>query len=107
MLNLVSNALKFTKPGQPPKIHIWARHEPERVHLMVADQGIGFDAARFQKRVFEPFRRLQSASKFPGSGMGLATCQRIAQLHGGQVSAISRPGHGASFEVSLPQQESS
>jgi signal transduction histidine kinase len=67
----------------------------------VSDNGIGFDE-RYLDRIFRPFQRLHGRSEFEGSGMGLAICRKIAARHGGDVTAISTPGEGSVFVVTLP-----
>ena len=102
LLNLSSNALKFASPGEPPRVYIRGQQVPGGVQIEVKDEGIGFDAARFGAKIFEPFERLYVKSKYPGSGLGLATCRRIVELHGGTITAISAPGEGATFRAFLP-----
>jgi len=100
--NLISNALKFSKPDQVPQVEIESRSHPQGwVEILVRDQGIGFDEAYIDK-IFQPFQRLQSRSQYEGTGMGLSLCQKIVQRHGGTLSAKSSQGKGALFIVKLP-----
>ena len=104
--NLVSNALKFTRPGVAPVLTVAAsplrrRDGSETVALSVADNGIGFDNANKEK-IFQIFQRLHGRSEYEGTGVGLATCRRIAERHGGSIDADGRPGEGATFVVTLP-----
>jgi light-regulated signal transduction histidine kinase (bacteriophytochrome) len=69
--------------------------------LMVEDQGIGFDE-KYLDRIFAVFQRLHGPAEYAGTGVGLAICRKIAQRHGGSITAKSTPGRGASFEVALP-----
>ena len=69
--------------------------------IFVADQGIGFDE-KYLNRIFQPFQRLHGASQYEGTGMGLAICRRIIERHGGNITARSQPGQGATFIFSLP-----
>jgi signal transduction histidine kinase len=116
--NLISNALKFNKQDQPPKVKISAtlRQEPftgpegqselEVCDLHVADEGIGFDE-KYIDKIFAVFQRLHGRSEYEGTGVGLAVCRRIADRHGGTIAAKSQPGHGATFTVTLPVKQSS
>jgi PAS domain S-box-containing protein len=100
--NLLSNALKFHKPGETPRVRLRGKTTGDgRCELVVSDNGIGFDR-KFAERVFEPFQRLQAGSEYAGTGMGLAICRRIAERHGGTISAASEPGRGSDFTVLLP-----
>jgi PAS domain S-box-containing protein len=99
--NLIGNALKYQQPGIPPEVHVSAKHLSGRVQILVQDKGIGF-AEGDAERVFQPFQRLVGRSQYEGSGIGLAICRRIVERHGGEISALSKPGHGALFIVTLP-----
>lgn len=100
--NLVSNALKFHKPGAVPRVRLRGRTAGDgRCELVVADDGIGFDM-KFAERIFQPFARLQAPYEYAGTGMGLAICRRIAERHGGTITATGAPGRGAEFKVVLP-----
>lgn len=99
--NLLSNALKFVAPGQPPDVRIYAERDAQGLTLTVQDQGIGIDPAR-QPELGEPFRRLHARRKYDGTGLGLAICKRIAQAHGGHISIHSVPGQGSRFALWLP-----
>lgn len=99
--NLVANALKFNRPGEPPRVRVSGRIQSGRCVIEVCDDGIGFLPADAE-RIFEPFRRLQSGGKYDGTGLGLAICRRIVDHHGGSIVAEGLPGAGAVFRVSLP-----
>ncbi|MCM2305144.1 MAG: ATP-binding protein, partial [Elusimicrobia bacterium] len=102
MQNLVSNALKFHKPGSSPHVRIHGKATGDGLcEIVVSDNGIGFDM-RFAERIFQPFQRLQAPQEYAGTGMGLAICQKIAARHGGTITASSEPGRGAEFKVTLP-----
>ncbi len=104
--NLIGNGLKFARSGVAPVVKLRAtRHEDEEgipwCRIEVADNGIGFDE-KYLDRIFSPFQRLHGKSKFPGAGMGLAICRRIAERHNGTIAGFSSPGEGARFVVDLP-----
>lgn len=114
--NLISNALKFTRPGEAPVITIQTRlvsrrEVPEKLKLIskasryhcisVKDQGVGFDS-QYADRIFVVFERLHSKQEFSGTGIGLAICQRVVENHGGAIVAESQPSQGAVFHVYLP-----
>jgi light-regulated signal transduction histidine kinase (bacteriophytochrome) len=100
--NLVGNALKFRRPEQAPVVRLRGRERPDGAcELVVEDNGVGFDM-KYASRIFHPFQRLHSVKDYPGTGMGLAICQKIVERHGGTISAESAPGRGSAFKVLLP-----
>lgn len=101
--NLVGNALKFRAEGVAPLVKVFAEGEPgsDKCRIMVQDNGIGFDEKHLE-RIFGVFQRLHGRDKYEGSGVGLAVCRKIAQRHGGSITAHSAPGEGAAFIVTLP-----
>lgn len=99
--NLLGNALKFAAPGRAPRVRVSASQRGARVHLVVEDNGIGFEN-KYQDRMFAPFQRLHGRSEYEGSGIGLAIVRKIVERHGGQIRADGRPGEGARFELDLP-----
>ena len=99
--NLLSNSIKFRRPGVPPKIHIGARPHGEAWVFTVTDNGIGFDP-KHAERIFLMFQRLHGVGKYPGTGIGLAIVRRIVEAHGGQISAEGTPDGGATFTFTLP-----
>jgi PAS domain S-box-containing protein len=102
--NLISNALKYHKPGQPPRIRVrLATGETEDL-LSIEDEGIGFPGAQADD-IFQPFRRLHTRGDIPGTGIGLAICKAIAGRHGWRISARSTPGAGATFRIAFPKAE--
>jgi signal transduction histidine kinase len=98
--NLISNALKFRREDGIPVIDISATTEDDLVNLVVRDNGIGFDP-QYASRIFRVFERLHGRGSYPGTGIGLALCLKIAQRHGGTVVAHSAPGEGATFTVTM------
>ncbi|HEY9487669.1 MAG TPA: ATP-binding protein [Chryseosolibacter sp.] len=103
-LNLISNALKYSKIGVPAQIRITSVTVDNNVSIKVRDNGIGF-AAEYREKIFGLFERLHSRDQFPGTGIGLSICKKIIELHYGTISAISTPGEYAEFEVILPLSE--
>jgi PAS domain S-box-containing protein len=112
--NILANALKYSRQDVPPVVSISSpplsddeieRHglDPsmEFAHIRIDDNGIGFPP-EFSQRIFSPFQRLHSSSKFSGTGIGLAIVKRVAENHRGLVYAEGNPGEGASFHVLLP-----
>ncbi len=102
--NLVGNAVKYRSPDRRLTIQIAsAMAEPDSglCDVTVTDNGRGFDA-REEEEIFLPLRRLTGRGEIDGLGMGLAICKRIAEAHGGQISAQSAPGKGSTFRVRLP-----
>jgi len=97
--NLIGNAIKFRRE-EPPKVHIWARRRNSVVTLSVNDNGIGINPEHGQS-IFEIFRRLHTREEYPGTGMGLAICKKIAERHGGHISVQSQPGQGSTFDFSV------
>ena len=98
--NLFSNAVKFTRGRKPAVIEIGARELQGVAMIYVRDNGAGFDGKHAGK-LFGVFQRLHRADEFEGTGIGLATVQRIVQKHGGRIWAEGEPGHGASFYFTL------
>jgi PAS domain S-box-containing protein len=103
--NLAGNALKFHRPGVPPRVAVQGEIENGRCRITVADNGIGFDD-KYAERIFTMFERLHSREKYEGTGIGLAICRKIAERHGGEIRARGVPGEGATFTVTLPVKQS-
>jgi signal transduction histidine kinase len=111
--NLIVNALKFRSEDKKPRIKISSRTiENKRLadvpgqpsslcQILVKDNGIGFDE-KYLDRIFQPFQRLHTLQEYEGTGIGLSICRRIAERHGGDITAKSKPEHGSTFIVTLP-----
>ena len=97
--NLIGNALKY-RSQDPPRVRVSAWRRGDIVRVVVEDNGIGFHQ-RQAESIFEPFVRLQGRSEREGFGIGLATCRRIIEGHGGRIWAESEPGSGSRFFVEL------
>jgi two-component system sensor kinase FixL len=112
--NVIGNALKFSRPEQPPLVRIRnqliAGAEPRRAasvpgdsccQISVEDNGIGFDE-KYLDRIFAVFQRLHGRGEYEGTGIGLAVCRRIVERHGGSITATSTLGQGTTFIITLP-----
>jgi signal transduction histidine kinase len=98
--NLVGNALKY-RSGQPPRISISAAEGAREWTFSVEDNGIGIPP-EYQAQIFGIFKRLHGA-EYPGTGIGLATCKKIVDRHGGTIWVESEPGKGSRFSFTLPK----
>jgi PAS domain S-box-containing protein len=98
--NLVDNAIAYSG-DESPRIAIDAERTDSRWRIVVSDHGIGIDPDD-QDRVFEVFQRLHTSHEHPGTGIGLALCQRIVERHGGEIRVESEPGEGSTFSFALP-----
>lgn len=114
LANLFGNAIKYAKPGEHPVIrirgayvkgnkleHPHAQEDREYYKLSVIDNGIGFEK-EYAAKIFELFQRLHGRNEYSGSGVGLAICKKIAENHGGFITAEGEPGKGAKFHFYIP-----
>jgi PAS domain S-box-containing protein len=101
--NLLSNAVKFTGPRAQARIEFGQGRHREQLAFYVRDNGVGFDMA-YAGTLFGAFQRLHKYSEFPGTGIGLATAQRVLQRHGGSIWAEARPDEGATFYFTVGTQ---
>jgi signal transduction histidine kinase len=98
--NLISNAIKYGRPGVPCRISIAAELQDEQWLFSVKDDGIGIEPEYFEQ-IFLAFKRLHG-NEYPGSGVGLTICKEIVQEYGGRIWVESEPGHGSTFRFTLP-----
>ena len=97
--NLIGNAIKY-RSGEPPRIRIFVREVEGRREFAVADNGMGI-APEYHEKIFGVFKRLHG-KKIPGTGIGLAICQRVVERYGGRIWVQSEAGQGATFYFTLP-----
>jgi light-regulated signal transduction histidine kinase (bacteriophytochrome) len=100
LYNLLANAWKFTGKCRNPRIEFRACEDDGMQTFYVLDNGVGFDM-KYVDKLFLPFQRLHSERDYPGTGIGLATVERIVRSHGGSVGAESKPGVETIFKFSL------
>ena len=101
LANLLDNAFKFTRHTTNARVEISGAREGENLSVQVRDNGAGFDP-EYADRLFSPFQRLHAKSEFAGTGLGLATVQRVIHRHAGNITASGALGRGASFSFTLP-----
>ncbi|MEO6404287.1 MAG: ATP-binding protein [Ferruginibacter sp.] len=121
LTNLLTNALKFSKPGIPPHIILTGKQakadqciqentdlkngclaaDKSYYHLRVSDNGIGYEP-KFSKKIFDIFQRLHGQDKYKGTGIGLAIVKKIVENHSGKITSDSKPGIGTNFNIYLP-----
>ncbi len=100
LLNLISNAIKFSRKTPQPVIKIGSQLKDKKKYIYVKDNGIGFDM-QYAEKIFTAFQRLHPDGEFEGSGIGLATVQRIVNKHGGTIYAESKKGEGTTITFNL------
>jgi signal transduction histidine kinase len=97
--NLIGNAIKY-RSAQPPRIHVSVQEVDGELRFAVSDNGIGIDP-EYHQQIFEVFRRLHGRA-IPGTGVGLAICQRVVERYGGRIWVESKAGQGSVFWFTLP-----
>ncbi len=101
LVNLLSNAAKYTRPRPQAQINVYAEHRDEETVYTVQDNGVGFDMA-YAAKLFGVFQRLHRPEEFEGTGIGLAIAQRVVERHGGRIWAEGALDRGAAFHFALP-----
>lgn len=102
MQNLISNALKYCRPGTAPEIKILCEESKNHFKIIVSDNGIGIDN-KYLDKIFIMFQRLHGRNEYEGTGIGLAICKKIVERHNGKINVKSELGKGSTFIVSLPK----
>ena len=100
--NIISNAIKFKKKDEPLTIKILSQDNGDHWELAVEDNGIGIEKEH-QEKIFAPFQKLHNENEYAGSGIGLATCKRIVDMHKGKIWVESQKNKGTKFVFTLPQ----
>jgi signal transduction histidine kinase len=104
--HLVGNALRFVRHGAPARVTIGARELPDGWwRIEIADRGIGIPAVH-RERIFAPFHRTPAAEGYPGTGLGLAVCKRIVDVHGGEIGVDANPAAAPSSGSPSPRRAS-
>ncbi len=99
--NLIGNALKYSKPDVAPEIVITSVNTNTDIQISIQDNGVGFDN-KYADGMFKLFQRLHSKDEYAGTGVGLALCRRIVDLHHGNITAMGKPDAGSTFIITLP-----
>lgn len=99
--NLITNSIKFQPAGGQPRISIWAEEQKGKWQFAIKDNGIGIEKVYYEK-IFDIFQRLHGNKEYEGSGIGLANCKKIVQLHQGEIWLESIPKEGTTFYFTIP-----
>ena len=100
--HLIGNAIKYVSPGATPRVSITAEDSIEGKVVTVRDNGIGIEKD-YVRKVFDVFQRLHARSEYPGTGIGLAICRKVVEVHGGRIWVESEPGAGSTFRFTVPE----
>lgn len=101
--NLITNAIKYTQPGKSPIISISAVSKETHYEFHVQDNGIGIES-KYKDRIFQIFKRLHHSSDYTGTGIGLASCKKIVEIHHGEIWVESEVGEGSTFKFTILNQ---
>ncbi len=104
--NLISNSLKYSRPDLQPTVQILSEQKDGVVEIRVVDNGIGFDQ-KYVSQIFVLFQRLNKREEYDGTGIGLAICKKIMEVHGGDINALGIQGQGATFVLTFPKEQES
>lgn len=102
LLNLISNGIKFRKKDIPPEVTLSVKEMTDYCEFTLQDNGIGI-AEKDQPKLFNAFQRLHRSEEYPGTGLGLVTCKKIVEVHGGRIWITSEYGKGTAFHFTLPK----
>ncbi|MBA3985967.1 MAG: GHKL domain-containing protein [Flavobacteriales bacterium] len=100
--NLLSNAIKYKKDGMDPLINITVQDKEKEWLFAIKDNGIGIEKKYYHK-LFVIFQRLHTRAEYPGTGIGLANCKKVIELHGGKIWVESELGKGSAFYFTIPK----
>lgn len=100
--NIIANAIKFRKHDVDPVVNITAKDNGEEWLFCINDNGIGIEK-KYHERIFTIFQKLHTSSQYPGTGIGLAHCKKIVEMHRGKIWLLSEPGAGTSFHFTIPK----
>ena len=101
-LNLISNGIKFRKKDTAPEVWLSFKETPDHWEFTLQDNGIGVKEED-QPKLFNAFQRLHRRDEYPGTGLGLVTCKKIVEVHGGKIWMTSEYGKGTAFHFTLPK----
>ncbi|MCY7352052.1 MAG: two-component sensor histidine kinase [Cytophagaceae bacterium] len=101
-LNLISNGIKYQKPGAAPELDIQVQNQGDTYRFAISDNGIGIEP-EYHERIFQVFQRLHGRNQYPGTGIGLATCKKVVEMYGGQIGVESTLGSGSTFVFTIPK----